>query len=165
MKLYERADYANAAQAFLRADKLAPSEDALRNAIAAGRKASDHLLVARASRRAIERQTTGAELLAAAREALSQAAPHLGRLQLSCEPAPCELRVDEELAPAGEHWVLPGTRRIVARHEKQREVRELVLEPGATYRIVLRVVEPAAKPRARPPAPRPSTSGARGMRA
>lgn len=144
LKLYERADYAAAARAFLRADELVPSEDAIKNSIAAARKASDHLTVARASRRALSRPGASAELASAAREALAQAAPHLARLELSCEPEPCELRVDEESVRPGEHWVLPGTHRALAGHAGRRSEQDIVTQPGATYRVVLRVPAGAA---------------------
>src|SRR5512140_2623548 len=53
VKLYERAAYVEAARAFLRADTEAPSADALSNALAAARRANDHLLVVQIATRAL----------------------------------------------------------------------------------------------------------------
>src|SRR5262249_13525514 len=94
VKQFERADYAAAARSFLRAHELEPSTDALHNAIAAARKANDHLLVATAAERAIGRPGEREELVTEAREALTLAARNLARIDLSCDPLPCTLVLD-----------------------------------------------------------------------
>src|SRR5262245_36216833 len=52
---FNRAEFAEAARRFLEADALAPNAGAITNAIAAARRANEHLLVARAAERAIAR--------------------------------------------------------------------------------------------------------------
>src|SRR6185369_13229320 len=96
--------------AFLEADRLAPSTQAITNAIAAARRANDHLLVMRAAERAIAR----GDALTRAREALSEAAGKLARLELGCEATPCSLSVDGEPSPPGSRYMLPGAHRIRA---------------------------------------------------
>src|SRR3954452_14711788 len=59
---FKRADYGAAAQAFLLADELSPSALALGNAITAGRRAHDDLLVARASQMALSRGSSDENL-------------------------------------------------------------------------------------------------------
>jgi len=143
---YDHAEFADAARAFFEADQLAPSLAAVTNAIAAGRRAGDHLLVARAAERDIAR---GAAVVAA-REALADAATRLARLELSCEAAPCALTLDG--APMeGASYVLPGTHRVAARGGQGALAEERVVAlAGATYRLALR---PTAAPRPAPPAP------------
>src|SRR5688572_9355033 len=88
---FERDQYAAAVKEFLAADELVPSSDALNSAIAAARRSNDHLLVLRASQRAIARESVDPKLAAGAREALTEASRHLARIEASCEPAPCTL--------------------------------------------------------------------------
>ena len=49
---FDHADYVAAARAFLMADDLSPSADALTNAISAARRGNDHLVVVKAAERA-----------------------------------------------------------------------------------------------------------------
>jgi hypothetical protein len=138
VKLFEQARYAEAARAFLRADELAASSEALSSAIAAARRGGEHLLVARAAERAIAREGQDPKRAAQARQALAEAAPHLSRLAASCEPAPCELELDDEPMQAGERYLLPGTHRLEARGATGANAEErLQLAAGATYRVVL----------------------------
>jgi hypothetical protein len=152
---YNRADFAEAARAFLEADRLSPSTIAITNAIAAARRANEHLLVARAAERAIAR----GDALVEARSALAEAAAHLARLELSCDAARCDLSVDG--APAeGAAYVLPGTHRLEARGDAGAGDEErVVCVAGTTYRIAL---HPAAAP-APPPAPAPAPAAPRGL--
>jgi len=152
VKSFQRADYGAAARAFLRADELVPSADALSNAIAAGRRANDHLLVVTASRRAIAREAEHPELAANAREALVQAERHVSRLELSCKSkAPCSLVLDGSAVPAGTTYVLAGLHVVVASTERgERSERKFETVPGSTYSMVL---EPSAEGRKAPPAP------------
>lgn len=86
VRKYAQAEYEGAADAFLRADEASPNVQALLNAIGAGRRGRSHLLVARASQRALQRPGASAELQRLAREALVEAAVHLARVEVSCAP-------------------------------------------------------------------------------
>jgi hypothetical protein len=105
----KNGQYSRAAQAFLQADSLIPSSQALSNAIAAARKANDYLLVSEASLRAIGRADADPALAAKAREALVEAEKHLAIVNLNCEPMPCSMKVNGKAADVGKHHLLPGT--------------------------------------------------------
>jgi hypothetical protein len=155
--MYKRADYEAAAYKFLEADDLSPSELAITNAIAAARRGGNHLLVARASERAIAR----GEAVAPAREALAEAATMLARVELRCEPSPCTLSVDGEAASSSSKYLLPGTHEIAASGSSKTRVERLSCVAGATYRVALRLdVEPeiAASPTEKPPQSTPAKS-------
>ena len=70
---YDRGDYAAAARAFLDADALLPSDDALENAIAAARSARDRALLEEAGTRAARRESEAPELARLGRGALAEA--------------------------------------------------------------------------------------------
>lgn len=147
VKHFEAAEYELAARAFARADELMPAASALKNAIAAARKAGAYLLVtelhARAERRAVE----SPELAAQAREALAEARQRLAELNLSCKPAPCAITLDDERVEPGQRWVLPGSHSVRATAEGGARAEEsLSLAPGAQYRIVLHPVAEGAAP-------------------
>ena len=134
---YARAEYADAARAFLEADRQSPSAVAISNAISAAKRAGDHLLVARTAERAIARGDAVVE----AREALADAGTRLARLELTCEVTPCTLSLDGE-ATGGTVYVLPGTHRVEATGGAggagaAAEQRVIVMA-GATYRVALR---------------------------
>jgi len=149
VKLFEQARYAEAARAFLRADEIAPNSAALSSAMAAARRGSEHLLVARAADRALAREGQDSKLAAQARQALSEAAPHLARLQASCEPTPCELVLDGDDIEAGQRYVLPGTHRLEARGRSNATAEHgLELNAGATYQVVLHPTIPTQPARA-----------------
>jgi hypothetical protein len=114
VRRYGRAEYEEAAQSFLEADRLAPNAQAITNAIAAARKANAHLLVARAAEQAIARADKDPALAASAREALADAATRLARFELSCDVAFCKLTLDGEATAAGTRYALPGTHVIRA---------------------------------------------------
>lgn len=142
---FEHADYDGAAKAFLRADDLAPSTDALHNAIAAARKANDHLLVASAAERAIGRPNERQELVTEAREALALAARNLAQIDIACTPLPCKLLVDGAPVPAGKRYVLPGAYSAVAVAEDGNRTEErLTLAAGATYSVLLHAARAGA---------------------
>lgn len=143
---FKRAEFAEAARGFLEADTIAPSAVAITNAIAAARRANDHLLVARLSERALTRGDAVVE----ARAALAEAATRLAKLDLACDASPCALAIDGE--PAGATaWVLPGTRRIEARGSGGAAAEERIIAvAGATYGIAL---HPALAPKAEVRAP------------
>ena len=146
---FEQAEYEAAARAFLRADVLAPSSDALANAIAAARKANDHLLVAEAAERAVARERSDPGLAARGRDALAQAARHLARVELRCEAEACELSLDGARVEPGARFVLPGTHAfsaVAAGGARADETQALIA--GTTYRIALRPVAPGAPEKA-----------------
>jgi hypothetical protein len=144
VKHFDRAEYGAAARAFLKADSIVPSADAVENAIVAARKANDHLLVVQTARRAEAHAPDNPKLAAEAREALAEAAPHLARVQLGCDVAPCHLVLDGDPADAGSHYLLPGTHSVDAVAGSARAHRNLALNAGATYRVVLHPAAPAA---------------------
>jgi hypothetical protein len=153
---FERAQYAAAVKEFLAADELVPSADALNSAIAAARRSNDHLLVLRASQRAIARESVDPKLAAGAREALTEASRHLARIEASCEPAPCTLELDGQPIPPGTNYALPGTHTIVAKAEgRQAGEERLAMAAGASYRVALtlKAVGDAAPPTAAPGVP------------
>ncbi len=131
---YAKAEFAEAARAFLEADRLSPSAVAISNAISAAKRAGDHLLVARTAERAIARGDAVVE----AREALADAATRLARLELGCEATPCAITLDGEAA-GGAVYVLPGTHRVEARGGAGASAEQrVVVIAGATYRVALR---------------------------
>jgi len=138
VKKFEHADYEGAAREFLHADELAPSADALHNAIAAARKANAHLLVATAAERAIERPNEREELVTEAREALVVAAPKLAHIDLGCAPLPCTLLLDGSPVPAGRRYALPGAYSAVTVAEDGNRTEErLTLAAGVTYSVLI----------------------------
>ncbi len=141
---FDHAEFEEAAHAFLRADELLPSDDALGNAITAARRANDHLLVVQAAERAIGRGRDSA-LASQARAALAEAATHLARIELGCQPAPCSVTLDGEANVPGSHYVLPGTHRAVATSGRARAEQALALEPDSTYRVLLHAVAPGVE--------------------
>jgi hypothetical protein len=145
---YEKAEFAEAAQGFLEADRLAPSAVAITNAIAAARRASDHLLAARAAERAIAR----GDALVEARAALADAAAHLGRLEVSCDVTPCAVTVDGEPAVGASVYVLPGVHRVAARSGTAAVEQSVACIAGAAYRLPLHPVVAPPPSRPSPPA-------------
>jgi len=148
VSLFDAGRYTEAAQAFLRADELLPSVEALESAIASARRVHDHLLVATAAQRAIQREHDAPKFAAEARMALAEAESHLVRLELSCTPTPCALSIDGKVAASGAHHVLPGTHTLRASAGAIAVAEERVdLAAGSAHRVEL-TPEPA-EPRAR----------------
>ncbi|HSC88230.1 MAG TPA: hypothetical protein VLC09_13195 [Polyangiaceae bacterium] len=151
---FRDAKYDAAARAFLRADALSPSSDSLANALVAAERAGSHLLIALIAERAISREGADPGLVTQARKALAQAARHLGRLELTCEPTPCEVLIDGAKMEAGAHYLAPGTHELSARSSSvaaTAAARTAELDAGSSYRIVLSL--PANGPRSRPNEP------------
>lgn len=147
VSLFEAADFEAAAHAFLEADRLAPNGEALANALVAGRKASSHLLVARAAERALTRDDPG--LVRKAREALAGALPHVARLEAACAVDGCSLELNGEAIGAGRHILQPGTHDLTATAAGGTRAREaLTLQAGTSYRVVLEPVKPGKPERA-----------------
>jgi hypothetical protein len=139
---FEQADYVGAARAFIHADDLAPSTDALHNAIAAARRANDHLMVATAAERAISRSNERQELVTEAREALAVAARSLAQIDLNCTPAPCKLLVDGKPSAPGKRYVLPGAYSAAAISDDGNRTEErLTLAAGVSYSVVIHAVK------------------------
>lgn len=158
MERFRRADYRGAAEAFARADDLVPSDDALTNAIAAARRANDHLVVVDLVKRALAREAESPKLAANAREALAQAERHLSRLQRGCiSSAPCTIAVDGATVPEGTLHVLPGIHRVAMLSAGTHSAERLIeTAPGVAYRVEL---EPGPKALPAPAgAARPQTS-------
>ena len=146
--LFDRAQFAAAAQAFLRADDTLPSLDAVSSALVAARKSNDHLLIVKVAERAIARESADAKLAAQGRQALLDAARHLARLDLSCEPEPCTITLDQVEVKPGSHYVLPGTHAVSAGAAGfAPDDERLRLDAGVTYRVLLHPVRPGAPER------------------
>jgi len=146
---YDKADYATAARAFMRADEAMPSADALQNALSAARKSNDYMLVVEVSQRALSREASEPALGVKARQALSEAAQHLAKLELKCEPTPCSIEIDGVDTPAGTRFVLPGVHTVTSTGEQNAKQEErLTLAAGSTYQITMHPAKPgeAAKP-------------------
>lgn len=138
LALYEQAKYAEAARAFLEADELAPSSDALASAIAAARIGHDHLLVAQAAERAIARESSDAKLAGDARAALAEAEVHLARLDLACHPTPCSVSIESKAVQAGRHYLLPGTHLLGAAFAGGKRIEQrAALAAGSLHTITL----------------------------
>ncbi|MBX3181926.1 MAG: hypothetical protein KIT72_11305 [Polyangiaceae bacterium] len=136
VEAFDAGDFARAAAAFMAADELAPSSEALANALTAAVRAGDHLLVVRVAERATTRAGVDAEVVAQARRAQAYAASKLAQLLLSCEPAPCGLTLDGAVVKAGTHYVLPGNHSVVAvARDGHRSSRALDLSAGTSYRV------------------------------
>jgi hypothetical protein len=147
VKHFQRAEYELAARSFARADELVPAPNALKNAIAAARKAGAHLLVAELAERAERRAGSAPELAAQARAALAEASLKLARLELDCAPPPCVIVVDDERVETGTRFVLPGIHTLSSTAEGGARAEErMQLAAGATYRIVLHPVAGGAQP-------------------
>lgn len=138
VEYFRAAEYEAAARAFLRADVLLPNSEAIANAITAAERANDHLLVVEAAERGLDRKETDPGLAAEARRALSNASKHLARLDLGCEPQPCDLFIDGTPTDPGARYVLPGTHKLTATTgagDRREQSEQLVA--GTTYRVVL----------------------------
>jgi hypothetical protein len=140
---FEKAEYLDAAKAFLRADELLPNDDALANAIVAAGRANALLLVAEAAQRAITRQGVDPEVAAKARDALADASRRLSLVKLSCAEDPCTLKLDGELVSEGDHYLLPGNHAFGAESGSAQKNESLLLEAGATYTLRLQPQEEA----------------------
>ncbi len=142
VSLYQRASYAEAARAFLRADAIAPSSDAVANGLSAARRSNDYLLVVVAAERALTREAQDPKLAIAARQALADAAEHLAKVEIDCEPKPCDLNVDAKPIESGMRYVLPGTHVISAKNGAASAEQSMSFVAGATYQVMLHPVRP-----------------------
>lgn len=147
VKHFERAEYEAAAKAFARADELLPAANALKNAIAAARKAGAYLLVAELAARAEKRASSDPDLAAQAREAVAEARQKLAWLELACKPEPCSLTLDEQPIEAGKRFVLPGSHTLRATADGGAKAEErMSVAAGTTYTVTLHPVARGAAP-------------------
>ncbi len=136
---FERAAYAEAARAFLEADSLLPSSDALKNAMVAARRANEHLMTAIAAEKMLARSDVGEALEAQAREALAEAAQQLARVELDCAPEPCAMAVNDRPVEKGTRFVLPGMYQLSVEAAGRRKNELLKFSPGASYVLHLKL--------------------------
>lgn len=145
VRSFDAARYAESARTFLAADAASPNAAALESAVAAARRAGDHLLVATAARRLLAREPSDAALTKQTAQALADAERHLARVELDCSPAPCALAIDSESVAPGLHHVLPGTHRFSAQAPGGSAVEERAsLGAGSVHRFELLVPTPPA---------------------
>ncbi|HMJ15355.1 MAG TPA: hypothetical protein VK524_28260 [Polyangiaceae bacterium] len=170
--LFDRAQYAAAAVAFLRADDTLTSSDAVSSALVSARKTNDHLLIIKVAERAIARETLDPKLSAQGRQALIDAARHLAQVDLSCEPEPCSIALDQVEVKPGTHYLLPGTHAASASAPGfTPDDERLRLDASVTYRVVLHPVRPGSAMRpseiatSQPPAAATPAANARADRA
>lgn len=161
---FAAAQYEAATRAFLRADVLAASSDALSNALVAARRTGNHLLVIEVAERALGRDAIDPGLVSEARRVLSDMARHVAHVRLACRPAPCDVFVDDAPAKEGSLYQNPGTHRISASFSDDRTVsRSVSLDADTEYEFVLEPSAPPAKAAAAPhPSPRETASSDEG---
>lgn len=145
VRQFSSAEYEAAAKTFLAADDLAPNARALVNGIIAAKRAGQYLVVAEAAERALSRSDVDESGVTLAREALSDAASHLTRVDVTCTVSPCTITIDGTAAKAGARYLLPGTHDFVGEGASGATSTEHVTTlPGASYRVSL---SPKAEPR------------------
>ncbi|HMR77381.1 MAG TPA: hypothetical protein PKD61_19870 [Polyangiaceae bacterium] len=158
VKHYERAEYAEAARAFLRANETLPSKDAIENALKSALRANDQLLVVAAARRALRREADAPELAARARDAMVQASAKLAILDLACSVPDCQIRIDGSIVVERPAYVLPGGRSLAAIAGKARAEERTRLEAGVRYQITLHPVLPGSAEKRAEVVPRSAAS-------
>jgi hypothetical protein len=152
VRSFDAARYAEAARTFLKADEALPNAAALESALAAARRAGDHLLVVAAAQRVLAREQQDSALAQQAARALAEAERQLSRVELSCSPAPCVPAIDAAPVAPGLHHLLPGTHRLSARSPEGTEVEERVsLGAGSVHRFELVLPAPRAAVASPPP--------------
>lgn len=141
---FERGHYEAAVRAFLRAHELVPSRDALANALVSAEQAQSPPLAATTATRVLESTVADAPLKTAARSLLDAALPAVARLHLSCAPAPCELRLGDEVLAPGRHYLSPGSYRLSASspQSNRQEEQSHHFEAGVEYRIAFDLPPP-----------------------
>jgi hypothetical protein len=182
---FEAKRYAEAANAFARADALAPNAVALASALKVAALADDPALAMTLAERAEQRAGVGEEALAAARKLREKFASRAGKLTVRCASA-CTATVDAEAFPVDRpRWVTAGAhalevsaggattkQTIVVEGEKSVEWQAPTMGPQAAPNPVPSVeMGPQAAPNPAPPlaapvakgppvaAPAPETSG------
>lgn len=137
--LFSRGQYEQAAQAFLHADELFESPQALMNAVTAAHQANDALLTARAAQRALGRPGMRDAEVSVARQALASVVGRLARVVADCGVSPCSLTLDGEAVSPGVQYVRPGEHEIAANFPNgARAVEHFSCNAGASYDVRLR---------------------------
>jgi hypothetical protein len=138
VRQFSSAQYEDASRSFLEADELIPDPRALINGITAARRAGLHLVVARASERALARKDVDAGGAALAREALAEAARSLTLVEVTCAPEPCAITLDGNALAPGRSYILPGSHDFVGAGSNGASATEHVsCAAGASYRVIL----------------------------
>lgn len=153
-------DPAHAAEMFELADELAPSAPALRNA-ARARLAAGHIATAATlAARLLQRYSNDKESRSVAEAILSDLAPKLTQLEITCTEA-CTLALDGKAAsstrPRTSHvlYIQPGARTITATFDGDREARSQVTATAGTSKRIELVAPPRPEPEAPTAAPAP----------
>lgn len=123
MAMRAAGDNASSASFFETADRLAPSPQALFNAIRSHRDAGGPEHFARAATLALRmrvRYPSDTRAVAYADRVVSDLAPQLGRVTVRCTQ--CELEVDRRLLAGNEFFVVPGAHRLRALWSANRNV-------------------------------------------
>lgn len=154
---YMTGEYAEAAQWFETAHRLAPAPAALMQAIRAHQKAEN---LARAATLAVVLQNDypgEAQAVQYADQILADTAPSLLRVDVDCSA--CEIDLDEAVQQARSLFVDPSTSHVIVAHFSTGDVtKEISGRPGQT--TTLRIAAPAARLAAPVNDPQePSTSG------
>lgn len=150
-------DAAHAAEMFELADELAPSAAALRNAARARLAAGHNATAATLAARLLQRYSNDKESRSVAEAILSQLAPKLTQLEITCTEE-CTLTLDGKAAsstrPQTNHvlYVQPGARTVTAKFDADREAHtQLTATAGTSKRLEL-----VAPPKPEPVAPAPT---------
>ncbi|MCE9576910.1 MAG: hypothetical protein K8W52_27435 [Deltaproteobacteria bacterium] len=164
-----KGDPARAADLYELADHLAPSPAALRNA-ARARYAAGHLATAATlAAEMLTRDPSDADSRAVAEGILSKVTPHLGQLDIRCDPR-CDIQLGERAASLDtrEHHVIfvnPGAFTVVARFGDRGSARaQLAVRAGHAERLSLVPPARTALPaHVRSPDSKPAARGSHGI--
>jgi hypothetical protein len=154
VKEFEHKDYAAAARTFLKVDESMPSARALVNALSAARRAGLYLAVTEVADRAGTRADLDDEARKLIEAAMTDATPHLARLDVRCRPEPCTVTRNGRVEPAGPRYAEPGDYVFVADAAGKTRQAPLHCAAGATCSLDLLVPEPVFA-EATPPASAP----------
>lgn len=148
-----RGEYAEAAQLYALADRIAPAREALRSAAAAAHRAGMDATAATYAAELLERDALDADSRAVAEEILRDAEPRLARIVATCAPT-CRLLVDGRVVTrnaSDEHivYVRPGQRRISATFDGGQRVDQPPMDLGAGQRVEVELEPPPSASAAR----------------
>lgn len=146
-------DFSQAATLYETADRLAPSAQALGNAVRAHREANTPAHNARAATlalRMIVRLADRPPLVTYATGVINELSPGLTRVDVQCQG--CSLTVDQHIALYNEFFVEPGMHTVVAGWSDNRvRSHAFTARPGGTENV--RLSPPDATPAVTPPGP------------
>jgi hypothetical protein len=109
---FREGRFGEAARAFLEADRALENSVALANALGAGLRSEQPLLVAQIAQRAVARMDLPDAVRQQAAEALARASRELARLELVCEETPCTPELDGVAVSEPQLYVLPGSHEL-----------------------------------------------------